>query len=137
MRTLLSIALLAVLGGCEHWPDKAEVRRGVESDAFRQLQASVPSVALVSGQTTCLSVGDNEGPGNAAAVPDSATFRLMRSVGLRKLCINNESRSVDYIWQSDWEDQTGVYHPAPGASVGYLGDKTEEWENGLIYYSTF
>ena len=134
MRALLPIALLAVLSGCEHWPEKAEVRRGVESDAFRQLQANVPSVALLTGQTTCLTVGDKEGAGNA--VPDSATFRLMRAVGVRKLCIT-ENGSVDYIWQSDWEDQTGVYQPAPGAPVGYFGENTEEWEDGLIYYSTF
>ena len=112
------------------------MRDAVESDAFRQLQANVPSVALLSGETTCLTVGDNVGPGNAAAAPDSATFRLMRAVGVRKLCIENASGSVDYIWQSDWEDQTGVCHLAPGDSVVYLGDETEEWGGGLIYYTT-
>ena len=115
--------------------EREEIASAVESDDFRQLQANVADVELLGGEATCLSAGDEARAGNAAAVPDSATFRLMRSVGVQKLCIE-VGGSVDYVWQSDWEDQRGVYHFAPSDSLTLLGDHSEDWGGGLVYYST-
>lgn len=167
-------ALVLLFGSClglvllfgEDWPSKSEIRSAVDSDAFQRLHSSIAQVELLGAdsETTCLTAGEHAQPGNAAAVQDSTTFRLMREVGVQRFCIDNATRSVKYIWQSDWEDERGVQYVAPkdtasrwpGMVVRHRAAKSgtrtpegvriadpfgetgeaEDWGGGWFYYST-